>query len=325
MEIINIKPNMNTGIWAENGDIVVPTSEKIEEGHIVEKPKSEIVNWIENRQDMMIQYINQRGIPEWDRLTPYPIKALTSRDGTLYRAISQNKDRDPTLNPDIWKLAFVTYDDYKLLLEDLDKIKNQDGYLDLYVSRAKPVMTGGTEGVSYGFTGDVDTGLMKDSGGNPAMQKDGVVVATFDSLEQENSVVRFADLRKYLEFYKVGDIYLTTSTGNPKDTLGYGTWSRYAEGRSLVGLSVQDSSPTWTKFVDSVEGVYNNTITFPMENWRPQSAQISTSIQGRLVIGTGNQEKQEILESLTQPIDNQSVTQTNVQPSIVIAVWKRVS
>ena len=325
MEIINIKPNMNTGIWAENGDIVVPTSEKIEEGHIVEKPKSEIVNWIENRQDMMIQYINQRGIPEWDRLTPYPIKALTSRDGTLYRAISQNKDRDPTLNTDIWKLAFVTYDDYKLLLEDLDKIKNQDGYLDLYVSRANPIMTGGTEGVSYGFTGDVDTGLMKDSGGNPAMQKDGVVVATFDSLEQENSVVRFADLRKYLEFYKVGDIYLTTSTGNPKDTLGYGTWSRYAEGRSLVGLSVQDSSPTWTKFVDSVEGVYNNTITFPMENWRPQSAQISTSIQGRLVIGTGNQEKQEILESLTQPIDNQSVTQTNVQPSIVIAVWKRVS
>lgn len=325
MEIINIKPNMNTGIWAENGDIVVPTSEKIEEGHIVEKPKSEIVNWIENRQDMMIQYINQRGIPEWDRLTPYPIKALTSRDGTLYRAISQNKDRDPTLNTDIWKLAFVTYDDYKLLLEDLDKIKNQDGYLDLYVSRAKPVMTGGTEGVSYGFTGDVDTGLMKDSGGNPAMQKDGVVVATFDSLEQENSVVRFADLRKYLEFYKVGDIYLTTSTGNPKDTLGYGTWSRYAEGRSLVGLSGQESSPTWTKFVDSVEGVYNNTITFPMENWRPQSAQISTSIQGRLVIGTGNQEKQEILESLTQPIDNQSVTQTNVQPSIVIAVWKRVS
>ena len=322
MEVINIKPNMNAGIWAENGDIVIPSSEKIEEGHVVEKPKSEIVNWIENRQDLMLQYINQRGIAEWDRATPYPIKALTSRDGTLYRAISQNKDRDPTLNTDIWKLAFVTYDDYKLLLEDLDKIKNQDGYLDRYVSRANPIMTGGTEGVSYGFTGDVDTGLMKDSGGNPAMQKDGVVVATFDSLEQENSVVRFADLRKYLEFYKVGDIYLTTSTLNPKEILGYGAWERHAEGRSLVGISSWTTDPIWTKFIGSVFGDYTHTLTveeMPRHNHtfpvNPQDQGSSESSDG-----TGGAST-----SLPTNFTGGDKPHNNVQPSMVVAIWKRVS
>ena len=153
----------------------------------------------------------------------------------------------------------------------------------------------------------------------------GVVIASFDQLEDDTSVVRFSDLRKYLEFYKVGDLYLTTLQGNPKDILGYGTWVRYAEGRSLVGMSTQESSPTWTKFVDSIEGTYDNTITFPMEDWKPQSSEIRTSIQGRIVIGTGNTEKNEILESVTQPTADQIVTQTNIQPSIVIAIWKRTS
>ena len=182
-----------------------------------------------------------------------------------------------------------------------------------------------SQGVAYGFTDDSDTGLVKDNGDNPAIQKDGVVIASFDQLEEDNSVVRFSDLRKYLEFYKVGDLYITTLQGNPKDILGYGTWVRYAEGRSLVGISTQESSPTWTKFIGSTDGAYENTITFPMEDWKPQSTEIRTSIQGRIVIGTGNTEKQEILESLTQPTADKIVTQTNIQPSIVIAVWERTS
>ena len=40
--IVN-KPDINYGIWASNGDVAVPSSEKVEIGHIVEKPKKEIV------------------------------------------------------------------------------------------------------------------------------------------------------------------------------------------------------------------------------------------------------------------------------------------
>ena len=323
--IVN-KPDINYGIWASNGDVAVPSSEKVEIGHIVEKPKKEIVNWIENRQDQFMAYLNQVGVSEWDSKTTYKANiSFVNRSGTVYKAKSQNIDKDPTLNQDIWGIAWSTYEDYLSVLSELEKIKEQEGYLGLYVSKSNPIMTAPSQGVAYGFTDDSDTGLVKDNSGSPAIQKDGVVIASFDQLEEDNSVVRFSDLRKYLEFYKVGDLYLTTLQGNPSDILGYGTWVRYAEGRSLVGMSEQASSPTWTKFVDSTEGTYENTITFPMEDWRPQSSFIKTSIQGRLVIGTGNTELSEILESLAQPLSDQSVIQTNVQPSIVIAVWKRTA
>ena len=44
----------------------------------------------------------------------------------------------------------------------------------------------------------------------------------------------------YLEdtrLYSVGDIFITTRSGNPSTLLGYGTWTMFAPGRALVGLS----------------------------------------------------------------------------------------
>ena len=323
--IVN-KPDINYGIWASNGDVAVPSSEKVEIGHIVEKPKKEIVNWIENRQDQFMVYLNQVGIPEWDSKTTYKANiSFVNRSGTVYKAKSQNIDKDPTLNQDIWGIAWSTYEDYLSIVEDIAKIKTQEGYLGLYVSKSNPIMEAPSQGVAYGFTDDSDTGLVKDSGGNPAIQKDGVVVASFDQLEDDNSVVRFSDLRKYLEFYKVGDLYLTTLQGNPKDILGYGTWVRYAEGRSLVGMSTQESSPTWTKFVDSTEGAYNNTVIFPTQGWDNNSNNIKTSTQGSLVVGTGRTEAVETLESLAHPKTDRTQVIDNVQPSIVVAIWRRVS
>ena len=323
--IVN-KPDINYGIWASNGDVAVPSSEKVEIGHIVEKPKKEIVNWIENRQDQFMAYLNQVGVSEWDSKTTYKANiSFVNRSGTVYKAKSQNIDKDPTLNQDIWGIAWSTYEDYLIVLSELEKIKEQEGYLGSYVSKSNPIMEAPSQGVAYGFTNDLDTGLVKDNGGNPAIQKDGVVVASFDQLEEDNSVVRFSDLRKYLEFYKVGDLYLTTLQGNPKDILGYGTWVRYAEGRSLVGMSAQETSPTWTKFVNGTEGTYDNTVIFPVQGWDNSSNHISTSTQGSLVVGTGRTETNETLESLAHPRSNRTQVIDNVQPSIVIAVWKRTA
>ena len=322
--IVN-KPDINYGIWASNGDVAVPSSEKVEIGHIVEKPKKEIVNWVENRQDQFMAYLNQVGIAEWDSKTTYKANvSFVNRSGTVYKAKSQNIDKDPTLNQDIWGIAWSTYEDYLSILEDIVKIKTQEGYLGLYVSKSNPIMESPSQGVAYGFTNDSNTGLVKNIGGNPAIQKDGEVVASFDQLEEDNSVVRFSDLRKYLEFYKVGDLYITTLQGNPRDILGYGNWVRYAEGRSLVGLSTQESSPIWTKFVDSTEGTYNNTVTFPVQDWDNDSNYIKTSTQGSLVVGTGRIEAVETLESLAHPRSNRTQVINNVPPSIVVDIWRRV-
>ena len=56
------KPDMSYGVWAENGNIEIPSSEKVEEGWVLEKPYNETMNWLQNRQDRMLQYLNQRGI-----------------------------------------------------------------------------------------------------------------------------------------------------------------------------------------------------------------------------------------------------------------------
>ena len=325
--IVN-KPDINYGIWASNGDVAVPSSEKVEIGHIVEKPKKEIVNWIENRQDQFMAYLNQVGIAEWDSKTTYKANvSFVNRSGTVYKAKSQNIDKDPTLNQDIWGIAWSTYEDYLSVLEDIDKIKAQEGYLGLYVSKSNPIMEAPSQGVAYGFTNDSDTGLVKDNGGNPAIQKDGVVVASFDQLEYDNSVVRFSDLRKYLEFYKVGDLYLTTLQGNPKDILGYGNWVLYGKGKALVGLSSDnDNTPTWTKFINSQFGSYEHQLT---ENEMPQHTH-SYGSYGGMNDNKGNVMPDEPWEeggkgsgvTLSSGGDK---PHNNVQPSIVVAIWRRVT
>lgn len=342
MTVINVKPNMNVGIWAEGGNFITPTSEKIEEGHVVEKPKAEIVNWIENRQDKMLQYINQRGIAEWDIQTEYPVNSYTSRGGTLYKALSQNKDRDPTLFPLIWKLAFATYEDYLNLFDDVNTIKSQEGYLDLYVSKSNPIMTSPSQGVAYGFTGDSDTGLVKNSGGNPAIQKDGVVVASFDSLEQENSVVRFSDLRKYLEFYKVGDIYITTNTSNPKQTLGYGNWELSSQGKAIVGRSEFPEDPNWTKVIGTVFGSYDHKLTqselathhhsrSPFDKFTSKAIESGKSTAGSTDYNYANDEISVGAMGTTDWVNatesggGGDMPHNNTQPSLVLNIWKRVS
>ena len=195
MAIISTKPSMNYGIWGSNGNITVPTSEKVEQGHIVEKPKAEIVNWIENRQDSFLQFINQRGIPTWDSLTEYPEGSYTVRSGTLYKALSQNQDKDPTSNTSIWIIAFTSYESFLDLYNDVQDIMNVDQFLDWYVSKETPVMTGkcigtgylastgllstGSEEVGYSFNGKNTDGICH-NGSNIVVTVDSTIVAKFD-------------------------------------------------------------------------------------------------------------------------------------------------
>lgn len=175
--IVN-KPDINYGIWASNGDVAVPSSEKVEIGHIVEKPKKEIVNWIENRQDQFMAYLNQVGIPEWDSKTTYKANiSFVNRSGTVYKAKSQNIDKDPTLNQDIWEISWATYSDFYNLSNRVESIETVDEYLDFYVSKANPEFTVETKGVGYNDTTD-SSGFSFEST-TPIVINNGSVVARF--------------------------------------------------------------------------------------------------------------------------------------------------
>ena len=327
MAIIQNKPNMNYGVWGSNGNIAVPTSEKVDLGWIIERPPNEVMNWVQNRQDSMLQFINQRGIPTWDSLTEYPLNAYVVRSGTLYKAISQNIDKDPTLNSSIWNVAFATYTDYSNLYNEVQSIKDVEGYLSQYVSKTSPVMTADAKGVGYKDPTGVSGLLFNNK--RPQITNQGVDVAIFEEVdnltESSKKVVTMDVLLKVLQIYKVGDLYLTTNTTNPSITLGYGTWERYAQGKAIVGVSEQSSDPSWTKGSGAVDGSYNSTVVFPYSNWEKEATEISTSKQGVLVVGTGRTEINETLESLTQSIRDRTQLVSNVQPSITVNVWRRTS
>ena len=318
--IVN-KPDINYGIWASNGDVAVPSSEKVEIGHIVEKPKKEIVNWIENRQDQFMAYLNQVGIPEWDSKTTYKANiSFVNRSGKVYKAKSQNIDKDPTLNQDIWEISWATYSDFYALSTDLNNIKTVDEYLDFYVSKANPVFGVETKGIGYG-NADL-TSSFNFNNGNPSVKKDDEIIAEFSGSKSGKDVVTFEDLQGLLKI-KVGDLYTTTVNENPATRLGYGTWSRFAEGRTIVGFSgsVSNTIPEWVKTPGSEFGEYNHVLT--VEEIPKHTHDI------RLNAGKSNGSFPED----TAP-DGQFYTgrteatggdqpHNNVQPSIVVFIWLR--
>ena len=324
MAVIN-KPDMNYGIWAENGNVEIPSSEKVELGWIAEKPLNEQMNWVQNRQDAMLQYINQHGIVEWDNVTEYPINAFVAREGVVYKALSQNVDKDPTLNTAIWTVAFADSSQ----VDRINKIINDDGYVEHYVRKSAPVLNAVAKGVGYSGD-DVTKGVKFDDSDNLYVTNGENKRYDFNgSDDQPNDVIRRSDLQAILEEYtryKIGDLYVTTSTRNPKDILGYGIWTLYSQGKALVGLSETNSNnPDWTKFIGSVSGNYQQTVTVPNDNWDTESSQISTSRKGRLVVGTGNTETEEVLESLTHASKENTQKVDVVQPSTIVAIWLRVA
>ena len=327
MPILN-KPDMNYGVWAEGGNIEIPSSEKVEEGWVVEKPLNETMNWLQNRQDRMLQYINERGIPEWDSRTQYPLDAFVARSGVIYKAISPNTDNDPTLNTNIWQIAFVSYSDFIDYADKIDSIENDEGYLGLYVSKANPIMDAPSKGVSYNNkTSDTGYGFDEDT---PVINKRGVSVAEFSGGNNPKDVVTHEQLALAIQNYKVGDIYITTASGDPSERLGYGTWQRFAEGETLVGFStsVSNSTPEWVKIAGTKYGSYTHTLT---EQELPSHTH-DLSISRYSQIGHDSSEETDstvdkigtMLGGYIAEAGNDQ-PHNNVQPSIVVYFWKRVS
>ena len=207
MAVIN-KPDMNYGIWAENGNVEIPSSEKVELGWIAEKPLNEQMNWVQNRQDAMLQYINQHGIVEWDNVTEYPINAFVAREGVVYKALSQNVDKDPTLNTAIWTVAFAD----SSVVATVNKIRNEDGFLTNYVMSKKPILLADARGTSYNNNSNVSGYGFSDN--TPIVKNEGDVVAKFSKTllrDDDSKNVATTEWVKDL-LQALGDIYSPTGS-----------------------------------------------------------------------------------------------------------------
>lgn len=321
---ISNKPDMNYGVWAEGGNIEIPSSEKVEEGWVIEKPLNETMNWLQNRQDRMLQYINERGIPEWDSRTQYPLDAFVARSGVIYKAISPNTDNDPTLHTTIWNIAFVSYSDFIDYAEKIDSIENDEGYLGLYVSKANPVMDAASKGVAY-YNKSSDTGLSFNED-VAVINKQGESVAEFSGGTNPKDVVTHEQLALAIQVFKVGSVYTTTTNEDPSITFGYGTWERFAKGKALVGFTdeVSNDIPQWVKIAGTNYGEYEHKLT--VEELPPHNHDLNFTtgnISGNNRAATKNTSSS--MSNLQTLDTGGGKGHNNVQPSIVVYFWKRIA
>jgi len=101
--------------WASDGDKIAPSDAKIQTGWSPEIPPYQWENFIQNRQDEMLAYLNERGIPEWDNRTDYIAgkSYVQGSDGRVYKSVSASGPTTTVQDPvtdstdTYWTIAFA--------------------------------------------------------------------------------------------------------------------------------------------------------------------------------------------------------------------------
>lgn len=272
-------------MWASQGNRAEPTSDKQLEGWSQEIPPHEMENWIQYKQDLAIKYLYQEGIPEWDSSFEYNATSYVKYNGVIYKlkegAEVPNTAKQPDVETTSWEIAFEPYGASTPLAEEIRKIKELEGYLSLYVSKANPVMDGiatapefqatATGGFTFQDTG-TDTGMFLNSNNEPEFRINNspkAVVRNNPSLtDNDNTIVTMAMLQQFKADmfnvqFPVGISIITQDPRNPSEYLEFGSWQRDLEGRALVGFSsdVTANTPDWKKVVNRTFGSDTHALT----------------------------------------------------------------
>ena len=284
MAVIPSKPNTKL-MWASQGNRAEPTSDKQLDGWTQEIPPHEMENWVQYKQDLAIKYLYQEGIPEWDSSFEYNTTSYVKYNGVIYKLAESaevpNIGKQPDVSTTSWEIAFEPYGASSPLAEEIRKIKELEGYLSLYVSKANPVMNGiatapefqatANGGHTFQNTG-TDTGMFLNANNEPEFRINNTpkaVVRNSPSLTaSDNTLVTMAMLQEFKANmfnvqFPVGISIITQDPRNPAEYLGFGSWERDLEGRALVGVTtdVTSASPDWVKQVNREFGEYTHQLT----------------------------------------------------------------
>ena len=283
MSLVNTKPNVKN-LWASEGTKEYPldVDKTLQGWEQQEIPPSEVANGIEYKQDLAIKYLFQEGVAEWDSSFEYNATSYVKYNGIIYKlkdgAEVPNTNKQPDIETNSWEIAFENYGASEYSRDEIEKIKTQEGYLNLYVSKANPVMTGIAQAPEYqaspngGHTfigAGANTGLFLNGNNEPEIRINNIpkvkVPLDNDWESNDNSVVTTAMLKTALTqqialLFPIGMSIITSRPENPATYMGFGQWQQDCQGRALVGVSadVTSATPDWVKTVNSQYGEYTH-------------------------------------------------------------------
>ena len=140
----------------------------------------------------------------------------------------------------------------------------------------------------------------------------------------------------FLKTYPVGSIYISTSSTNPSTIYG-GTWERYGQGKTLVGLN---ESETEFSTINKTGGEKTHTLTInemPSHNHQIGSGDgsngliIGSAPESNILVGVNNYyiKYDGVGNGPSTYLNTYNVggssAHNNLQPYITVYMWKRVS
>jgi hypothetical protein len=124
--------------------------------------------------------------------------------------------------------------------------------------------------------------------------------------------------------YPIGSIYTNATDGtNPGTLLGFGTWTAFGAGRVPVGI---DSSDPDFDAAEETGGVKEVTLTAAQSGLPSHShTLLGGSFDGSSGAEPGNSRASDLGQTGTTGGTNASSAHTNLQPYIVVYMWKRTA
>lgn len=123
--------------------------------------------------------------------------------------------------------------------------------------------------------------------------------------------------------YPVGSIYINAAVDtNPATLLGFGTWAAFGAGKVMVG---QDTGDTNFDVLEETGGEKTHLLTSSESGVPAHSHYIGAAVAGANVGGTPFAGTTNTVSSANNTAANAASAHNNLQPYIVVKMWKRTA